>query len=788
LTLALGIGANTAIFSVVNAVLLKPLPYRDPGRIVTILTGGRGPVAAGDFLDYRAQSRSFESMAAAEWWGGTLGGGDRPEEVFGIHFGEEMFQLLGVPPLLGRTFQADDFKPGGEQHILVLAYSLWQRRFGGSTSIIGQSVILSGERFTVVGVMPSGFKFAPFWATKAELAAPLDLAGRSTARGSNSLRVFARLKPDFSLAAAQVEMDAICKRLELAYPDSNTGRTVRVDPLAEKVVGDVRRGLLVLGGAVVFVLLIACANVANLLLARAAARQKEMAIRAALGARRWRAIRQLLTESIVLAVISGCFGLLFGVLGVAGIKGWLPRLPRGAEVAVDSTALVFTLGVSLLTGLVFGLAPALLSARSGLQGGLKESGRGVTEGRGGRRLQSGLVVAEIALALITLTGAGLMLRSFARLTAVNPGFDSQNVVSFVVSLNGQPDMVGGKREAFYRQVVEQVGALPGVVSASAINHLPLAGDLWDRSLAIEGRPPLKPGEGISPVYRVCRPAYFQTMGIAIAKGRDFSGRDTPESPPVIIINERMARQYWPGEDPVGRRVALDDSTANPPAWRTIVGVIKDVKQRSWTDAADDEVYIPFSQSPYYGDAQAGGMHYASMTLVVRARADAAGIVPAVDEVVRSLNRNAAVSSVATMEQVVSNALAQPRLNFILIGLFALLALVLGAVGIYGVMAYAVSRRIHEIGIRMAMGAGRGAVLSLVVGHGMRLAFFGVAAGLAGACLAARAMRTLLFEVSPFDPLVFAVVSALLVAVAVLACLFPALRAARVDPMSALRNE
>ncbi len=791
LTLALGIGANTAIFSVVNGVLLKPLAYQEPERLVTILYNGRSPVAPADFLDWRAQGKSFETMAAAEAWGGTLTGDDRPEAVFGIRFGEEMFKVLGVQPLVGRTFQADDFKPGNDR-VLVLGYPLWQRRFGGDPNIVGRSITLSGESYTIIGVMPPQFRFTPFWATKAELAAPLDLSTRAMQRGGNSLRIFARLKAGVTLAQAQAEMNAICKRLEQAFPATNTGRTVQVDPLLEKVVGNIRPALRVLIGAVIFVLLIACANVANLLLVRAAARQKEMAIRAALGASRWRTIRQLLTESVVLSAVAGALGLLLGYLSVEWIKELLAgdsssfrvRMPRVAEITMDSTTFLFTLSVALGTGLVFGLAPALQAARSDQQATLKEGGRGATAGRTRHRLRGALVVAEIALAVITLIGAGLMLRSFTRLAAVDPGFNARHVLSMVVSLHGQPELVGEKREAFYRQLFDKIGALPGVTSASAINHLPLAGDSWNRGLSVEGRPNPKPGEGIAPVYRVCRPEYFRTMGISFVRGRDFTEQDKSDSPGAIIINENLARKHWPGEDPVGKRVTLDDPRSNP-KWLTIVGVVKNVKQMSWTSEADDELYIPFSQSPYLTDA-AG--HYSMMTLVIHTAADPLSLVGAVQSTVWSLNQSSPVSSVTTLEQVIANAVWQPRFNLILIGLFAGLALLLGAVGIYGVMAFAVAQRTHEVGIRMALGAQTQDVLQLIVGHGMRLASIGLVIGVVGSFALTRVMTTLLYEIKPTDPATFTGVTLLLTLVALLACWLPARRALKVDPMEALRYE
>ena len=789
-TLALGIGANTAIFSVVNGVLLKPLAYEEPERIVTILHRGTNPVSPADFLDWRNDSHNFEVMAAAESWGGALSLGNRLEEIPGIRFGEGMFDLFGVQPIVGRTFQVDDLRSGNDR-VLVIGHSLWQRRFGGDPNVVGQSVTLDGQPYTVIGVMPATFRFTPFWANKAEMAAPLDLTPRATARRGNSLRIFARLKDGVAIEMAQAEMDAICRRLEEAYPDTNTGRTAQVVPLLDQVVGRIQLALLMLAGAVVFVLLIACANVANLLLVRAAARQREIAIRTALGASRWQTIRQLLTESMLLAVVAGAFGLLLGYGSLEWIKGLLTgdstsgrlRMPRLSEIAMDPSTLLFTLIVAILTGLIFGLAPAWQAARPDLNDAMKESGRGTTVGRGGRRLRNALVIAEISLALITMVGAGLMLRSFSRVTTVDSGFDHRNVLSMVVSLRGEPAVVGEKRDAYYRDLIDRLGALPGVTSASAINHLPIAGDTWGLGVSIEGRPPAPPGEGIVATYRVCKSAYFDTMGIGLLSGRDFTEQDRVDTPGVAIINDQFARAQWAGEDPVGKRITLDDLRNNP-KWLTIVGVIKDVKQRNLTDEVSSEIYIPFSQSPYLSST-AG--HHSMMTLVMRTD-NPMGVAAAAQESVWNLNRNVPVSSVATLEEVIANAVWQPRFNMILIALFAGLALLLGAVGIYGVMAYSVAQRTHEIGIRIALGAGRRDVFALVVGQGMKVASLGLLIGVGGALALTQFLSTLLYQVEPTDPLTFVSVCGLLAAVSFLACWLPALSATRVDPLIALRQE
>ena len=795
LTLALGIGANTAIFSIVNGVLLRPLAYREPDRIVTLLHGtGGGPVSGADFIDWRAQSHSFERMAAAEAWGGTLTGGDRPEALQGIRMGEGMMDLLGVPAALGRTFQVDDYIPGHE-HVVILSYRLWQRRFGGRHDIIGQPITLSDESYTVIAVMPPDFQFAPFWATKSEICAPLVLGDRANNRGAHSLRIFGRLKEGVSLQESQADMDAICKRLEQAYPDSNTGRTIQVNVLMDKVVGNIRQALVVLLVAVVFVLLIACANVANLLLVRAAGRQKEMAVRAALGAGRWRTIRQLLTESLVLATLAGILGLGIGCWGLTALKAYLEgtagnfnlRIPRIHDVNLDTPTLFFTLTVTLLTGAVFGLAPALQSSKVDLHETLKESSRGSSGSRRSGKLRASLVIAEIALALIMLSGAGLLMRSFVRLAAVDPGFNPQNLLSMTVSLAGQTGYTGPNRIAFYEELFRRIEAQPGVVSASAINHLPLAGDQWGRGLSVEGRPPPPPGQGIGGVYRVCRPKYFATMGIPLVRGRDFSDQDQATTPDVVIINETFARRHFAGQNPIGQRLTMDDLQRTPkPEWMTIVGVVKDAKQDSWTDDASNEFYLPWLQTSDYVGQTAG--HFAYMTLVIRTTINPRSVLSGVQSAVWSLNKNAPISNVTTMEDVTANAVWQQRFNLVLIAIFAALALVLAGVGIYGVMAYTAAQRTQEIGIRMALGAQRRDVMGLILRQGIALAAIGIGIGLAGALGLGRMLQTLLYSVSPSDPLTLASVSGILGVVAFLACWFPARRAMQVDPMVALRNE
>lgn len=792
-TLALGIGANTAIFSVVNGVLLRPLNYREPERIVTLLHEGQRPVAPANFLDFQAKGQSFARMAAAEAWGGALTGTDRPEQLKGLRMGEGLFDMLGVPALLGRTLQAEDFQLGQTQ-VLVLSHKLWQRVFGGASDVVGKQVRLSGQSYTVVGVMPPQFQFPPFWSTLAEMWTPLDLSARATSRGGQTLRVFARLKPGVTLTQAQTEMEAMSKQLAAAYPEANTGLNIRVDPLNEKVVGDVRPALLILSVTVGMVLLIACANVACLLLARAAARQKEVAIRGALGASRWRIFRQMLTESLLLSLCGALGGGMLAVWGVEWLTSLLAgnsnsfstRLPRLNEIQVDATALLFTFTVALLTSLLFGLVPALSASKPDLNQVLKEGGRG--NSKGPSRWREMLVVAELALSLVLLIGASLLVSSFLKLQAIDPGFNQRNLLSATISLAGATQYVGPAREAFYRQLMDKLKTVPGVQMASAINHLPLAGDTWGTNIVIENRalPPVGQDEGAT--FRVCRPDYFKAMGVQLRAGREFSDHDTPAAPRVVIINETLANRYWPSADALGKRLTLDDprDRTQPVQWLTVVGVAKDIKQGSWTDAPENEIYLPFQQDPIFYAGTAG--HMTAMTLVVRTSVAPQTLTSAVQETVRSLDRNLPVSSVVSMEQVVSDTLWQPRFNLQLIGLFAALALVLAAIGLYGVMSFSVTQRTHEVGLRMALGAGRGDVIRLMVGQGMRLAMFGVGLGLLTAFALTRLMTTLLFGVSATDPLIFAGIALLLALVAFVACWIPARRATKVDPLIALRCE
>ena len=783
ITLALGIGANTAIFSVVNAILLRPLPYKDDSRLVVILHKGRNPVAPANFIDWRSQNHVFERMGAAEYWTPNLTGTDNPEKLWALHVTPDIFPILGVQPLLGRVFLPEEQEAGKEREV-VLSYPLWQSHFGGDANVLGRSVVLNGEKYTVVGVMPREFKFAPFWATKTELWAPLALGARLTDRGGGSLRVFARLKPGVPLTNAQAEMTAITSRLEGEFPGTN--QDLKVVSLREKVVGNIRTALLVLLGAVAFVLLIACANVSHMLLARATTRQKEIALRSALGARRLDLFRQFLIESLLLALIGGALGLWLALCGVRFLLALGPAdLPRVETVGVDGHALLFALTTTLFAGLAFGMAPALRATGVNLSDALKEGERGSSEGLQRNRLRSVLVGSEFALAVVLLAGAGLMVRTFLALRHVDPGFDPHNLLSMVVGVAGTEEEAAGHTGNFYQQVLQRVTAVPGVQFASAINHLPLAGDDWGWPFHIEGRPLVPPGEGPVATYRVVFPGYFRAMHIPILRGRDLAEGDGLQAPGVVVINDYLARRYWPGEAPIGKRITFDDPAKNP-SWLTVVGVVKNTVRSNWVSPAEEEVFLPWLQNRGYLETPASPFAY--LTLVVRTSRDPATLAPSIRRAIHSLDSDVPISEVQTMDQVVAAATGQSRFYLILLGAFATLALVLAGVGIYGVMSYSVSRRTHEIGIRITLGAQGQDVLKLVVFDGMVLALAGVVAGVTGALVLTRLMAGLLYGTEPTDPATFIAVVLVLIGVAVAASYLPARRAIKVDPMTAMRYE
>ncbi len=774
LALALGIGANTAIFSVVNGVLLRPLAYGDPSRLVVILHAGQFPASPADYLDWRKQARSFEQMGAAQVWSATLTGRNNAEELAGMQVSPNLFSLLGVPPFRGRTFEAGEDQPA-HGHVAVLSYQLWQRRFGGDPATVGAQLTLNGESYTVAGVMPEPFRFAPFWATNTEVWVPLLLDKRLNDRGGRSLRIFARLKQGVPLQQAQSEIDVICRRLAELYPATNSNLTAQVVPLQEKVVSNIRPTLLVLLGTVGFVLLIACSNVSNLMLVRANGRKKETAVRLALGSSRWRLIRQSLVESLLLSVAGAVVATAIASWGIAGLVASLPAgsLPRLEDVGLDKTVLIFTVLIALITAMFCGLAPALRAFRTDLQEALKSSGRGSTQSRSEHRARALLVISEVALALILLVGAGLMLRTFQHLQAVDPGFDPHHLLTLEVAAGGKAYPTGAGRIRFFEQLRPRLEALPGVQSVSLINHLPISGDIWTLGIAIYGRPAPPPGEEAGAAYRVVQPSYFATMKIPMLQGRDFNDHDVANATPVVIVNEALAKHHWPREDPIGQRLRLGAK------WMTIVGVIKNVKQTDWIEPPNDELYIPYVQS----DAD-----FSSMTVVMRGRGNPLTLAKPVEEAVRSLDKNVPIAHVQSMEQVIADKLWRGRLAMTLLVLFAVVAVTLAALGIYGAISHSVSQRTGEIGIRMALGAHSADVLRMVLWQGLAVASIGVTIGLLGAWMLTRTLAGLLYGVTATDPLTFVAVPVLLIALSAFACSVPALRAAKVEPVTALRYE
>jgi putative ABC transport system permease protein len=780
LSLALGMGAISTIFSFVNGIMLRPLPYPESERLVLLdeTAFKRGSpsmnVSFPNFVDWRQQNHSFEDIACYTTGGFIIApgaGGNEPEQLKGAFVNQGLFEILGVAPILGRTFTADEDQPDHDQ-VVILSYGLWQRRFGADPNILGQTLTLNNRQRVVIGVMPRGFQFPEV----AEAWGPLALNTKIWTRTDHGLLSIARLKPGVTLEQAQAEMIQIASNIEALNPVTNEGLSVALTSLRAGLVGDYKKALLILLGVVAFVLLIACVNVANLLLARATARQKEIAIRAALGANRRRIFRQLLTESLLLGLISGALGLMLALWGMDLLLAAIPiDIPFWMKFDLDGRVLGFTAACSLLTGFVFGTVPALEASNPDLNETLKEGGRSGA-GSGRHRLRSLLVVAEIALSLVLLVGAGLMMRSFMSLQSVNAGINPSGVLTMYVALPGAKYRPPEKRIAFFSQLLDRVRAIPGVESAGTNTGLPLAGNNWGRSLTVEGFPVLPVGEAPAINHCLVSPSYFSAMGIAILKGRDFDERDTRESPKVTIIDERLAREYWPDVDPIGKRIRFGPPEDNEP-WHTIVGVVGDVRHERLDALTRKTVYLPFAQMPIGGSS-----------LAIRSSGRPENIAAAVRAQVKELDPDLALTQVMPMAEVVARSVWQQRLYTALFGVFAAVALILATVGIYGVMSYAVTQRTREIGLRMALGAQRQDVMKLVVGQGVVLAALGVGAGLIAAVGLTRLMSSLLFGVTATDPLTFAAVSVLLAGVALGACFVPARRAARVDPMVALRYE
>jgi putative ABC transport system permease protein len=786
ITLGLGIGANSAVFSVVNAVLIRPLPYNDPERLVMVWeTNPSLPVpymfaSPPNFADWRDQQKVFEEISAFDVRDINLVSGDEAERLQGSLVSANIFSLLGVNPALGRGFQAGEDDPAA-QPVAIISHGLWQRRFGSSNNIIGETISLDSQSYTVIGVMPRGFDFpppVPFAGVardlNVEVWTPLRTRIDPTQRGAHYLHTIARLKQDTSIEQAKAGMATIAEQLAQSYPESNEGWNVTLFSLPEQVSGNIRAALLVLLGAVGFVLLIGCANVANLLLSRAVARHREIAIRSALGANRLRIIGQLLVESALLSIAGGIAGLVLASEGLKLLIALAPKnIPMVAAASIDSRVVIFTLFVSLLTAILFGLAPALQASRINLIDTLKEGGRGASEG-GRRILRNSLIVAEVALSLLLLIGAGLLFRSFMQLQNVPLGFQPENVTTMGVNLPRAVYQRPQERAQFIEQLIAKISVMPGIQSAGAVDSLPLGAKRQGTGIIVEGEPPL-PGEDRSINFSYITPGYFRAMGIQLQRGRDITEADKADSKAVAIISNIAAERYFPNEDPIGKRVSLGFRSQT---MFEIIGIVTDERHSSLQASLRPNVYVPYSQVP--------GMP--TMTIAVRSPQAPSSVAAAVREQLRSLDSRIPIYDVKTMNDVIANAASQPRFSTFLLTVFATAALLLAGIGIYGVMAYSVTQRTQEIGIRLALGAQRADVFKLVLGHGLKITLIGITLGIAASFALTRFMSSLLFGVSDTDPLTFISVSLLLTAVSLVACYVPARRATRVDPIVALRHE
>jgi len=786
LTLALGIGANTAIFSVVYGVLLQPLPYKDASRLVvlneTTPKVGTVSVSYPNFLDWRRQSHAFSQMAAVHDVGFNLAGVTQPENISGEAVSPNFLSMIGVRPFLGRDFDASEEK-SGTPPVVLLSYELWQSHMGSDRNAIGRTITLDGRSFTVVGVLPPNFRSLD----KTDVMLPIGVwatnnSGEANDRGDRGdMIVIGRLAPHVTFAQARTEMEGIAARLAKEYPASNDQFGVALQSIRDAFVSDARAAILVLFGAVMFVLLIACANVANLFLVRGAARTKEIALRMAFGARRSRIIRQMLTESFVLACLGGVLGLLLAYLGIRGIVALIPMdTLSGASVNLNAAVLLFAAGIIVLAAFIFGLAPAIHSTKPDVQSELKEGGRTASASAAQNKLRGALAIAEISLALILLVGAGLMMKSLYKLMSVNPGFRPDSVLTMEMDLRTQQYSKDPAVLNFWQQVLDRVRALPGVESAATGTVVPLTGNHSRTDITIEGMALPKPGNYPHPDYHMVSPGFISTLGIPLLRGRTFADTDSQGAPLVGMVNARLAQQYWPNDDPIGKRFMFghpDPTGKKPPKWITVVGVVGDTKLYGLANPSRLEIYISSLQYPG-----------SDMNLVVKSRIDPASLISAIRAAVASIDKDQPIFAISTMNQLVSDSLGTRRITLVLLGLFSALALVLAAIGIYGVISYSVAQRTHEIGIRMALGAQHKDVLRMILRQGAKFALAGVAIGVVVSLGLTQLMSSLLFSVSAADPLTFVGVAILLVLVAMLACYIPARRAIRVDPMVALRYE
>ena len=790
LTLALGIGANTAIFSVVNFVLLRPLEYANPDQLVMVWERNtkkgwnESPTSFADFVDFRDNAKSVELVAFTDT-NFNLTGGDQPERVAGLRVSANLFSLLGVNPARGRWFAPGEDKPGAG-HVLILSYGLWQRSFGGNSNLVNQTVQLNGQSYTVVGVMPPTFKFPPaFSATttseelisNADLWVPLTTDDVPLIRNIRNLKMIGRLKAGVAPQQAQAEINSIASRLAREYPDVNAGLESVVIPLHEQIVGDVREALLILLGAVVLVLLIACANIANLLLSKATARHKEIAIRTALGANRGRLLRQLLTESTLLGLLGGGFGFLVAYAGSKTLVSFGSlSIPQLTDFSFDMKVPLFALVVSLLTSLIFGLAPAIDASNPNLNEALKEGGRSSSGGATRARLRNALVITEVALAVVLVTASGLMLRSFVRLQGTSSGLNPHNLITLELELPDVRYHAAQQQTLFQQQLLQRVGSLPGVQNAATVDNLPFSGNAFNTSFTIEGRPTGPTTETPRAYYRVISPDYFPAIGIELHKGNQFTDRDTAEQPGVAIVNETAAQRYWPGVDPLGKRIKRGRPESKNP-WLTVIGIVSGSRQLSLKEGSQPEIYVPYLQNP--------GLTF---TLVARTASDPRSLTGALRKEVLSADREIPAVNLKLMEELISNSVAKERFYVLLLGVFAALALILAAVGVYGVMSYSVTLRTRDIGIRMALGARPVDIFKHIVGQALLLGLIGLGVGIVLAIASTRVMSSLLYGINATDPLTLAITSLVLLAVALLASYLPARRATRVDPLVTLRYE